>query len=71
MPKQHPRTEIVDQAGLDLRESLQSIRAGYELTKTEYMAMVVSVLSDALSSALKYELRFERHGCYDKPADRE
>jgi hypothetical protein len=53
----------------DLRQHISDVLDEYDLTTLEALRLLNHVCSDRISSILKFELRVERHGKEDKPAD--
>lgn len=67
--QQHPRTIICRQAENEAREALHQVRITYDLTQIEWLRLINTLTSDAISSYCKWELRIERHGNADTPGD--
>ena len=63
--KLHPRHDIVCRADLEFRQWLLDFEKRHGLTTAE----VVRMHSAAISEHMKYEIRLERHGDYDKKGD--
>jgi hypothetical protein len=73
MVRMHEREAGVRAAEADLQSRLlewQKSSVVEDLTPLEMMRVVQSVLGDELSSMIKYEIRYERHGDYDSPGGR-
>lgn len=63
---QHRRTPLVEGARREIASSLLDLRKKHELTTVEYL----QILTGAITEALKFELRYERHPDNpDAPAD--
>jgi hypothetical protein len=69
----HPRERIVSEARIELQEVVldwqkkHSTETDDPLTLMEALSVINDVLSSTLGHAFKYEIRYERHGNYDKP----
>ena len=67
MPRQHPRESLVSTARSDLSGTIARWQADHDLTEAETTAILVEQLAGAVGGIAKYQIRFERHGDYDKP----
>ena len=68
----HPRAKIVSKWKIDLQKRITDWfrNCDEELTDAEAMKILTEELSNNIQGMLKYTIRFERHGDYDKPADK-
>lgn len=67
----HPRYLIEREAELELRQAVSDVLNKHDLTVLEAIRLLNMVCSDRITSIVKYELRVERHGNADDPADLE
>ena len=65
--KIHKRESIVRLAELDITEAVHKITEKHKLTTLEMLCVVNGAMSGVIGSIVKYEIRNERHGNYDKP----
>lgn len=63
--KIHERTAKVEQAKIEIRTRLIHTQREFDLTDIEYL----QVLTEEMFHVLKYQLRIERHGDENHPAD--
>lgn len=63
----HKRTRIVADADVDIRRAIVAIDERYDLTPTEWIA----ILAGIIQGETKTLIRLERHGNADKPGDQE
>lgn len=63
MPKRHEREKITHKAGAKIELALLELQDEHDLTDVEMLQMINSWTQ----TKLKYMLRFERHGHYEKP----
>lgn len=61
----HARTDPVERAEAELRGALLDVSAKHGLTPIEQAGLLVR----PAETPLRYALRFERHGAYNKKAD--
>lgn len=67
----HPRTIVCARAEGELAYAIAETVQRHGLTSLEAMSVVQRASSDYMNHRLKHELRYERHGNYDTPADEE
>ncbi len=60
--KLHLRNAIVAAARMDMQKVVVNISNEHQLTSLE----LIGILTGEIDEALKYALRFERHGNYEK-----
>lgn len=60
----HAREQLMREAEMDLRAFIHADLN--KLTELEKVIVVNKVANDYNSTHLKYELRYERHGCYHR-----
>lgn len=65
--KIHKRLMLVNLASAEIGLAIAKKVEEHDLTNLE----VIEILTSTIQSYLKYELRMERHGNYDKPAGQE
>ena len=63
----HKREFTVRQAELEITEAVHKITDKHKLTTWEMLRVVNVALSGVIGSIVRYEIRNERHGNYDKP----
>jgi hypothetical protein len=52
-------------------ECLVEVQEEFEMTQAEFGRLITRVLSSQLNTIFKYQLRMERHGNTETPADTE
>lgn len=65
----HPRSILAQEAKAAILEELYKIDKKFELTTIEWLITLQDSFNSQVASILKYELRRERHGDINKPAD--
>lgn len=66
--KMHPRQLTTNKAKSDLFNFLRKIRKKYNLTDLELIKLIREIEQSYTDNFIIQQLRFERHGTFDKPA---
>lgn len=69
LPRRHSRVQVVRAAESRLRGV--AVELAENLTTSEYLQVLITVLGDEIGAIAKYAIREDRHGDPDKPGDLE